>query len=82
MPGRDRATGRSKTPQEANAAIAAYKDEIRRLEETAYDFAMKHSKAMAAPATRWWPTSVKRTLAVMFVIMAAALGRSSVVAAW
>ena len=38
--------GTVKTPQEANAAIAPFKDEIRRLETTASEFAIKHSNAM------------------------------------
>jgi methyl-accepting chemotaxis protein len=64
--------GKVKTPQEANAAIADVKDEIRRLESTASDFAMKHANAMQALDTVV-TTSVKRTLAIMFVVMAAAL---------
>jgi methyl-accepting chemotaxis protein len=36
------------TPQDANNALAAHKDTIRSLEESAHEFASKHSKAMAA----------------------------------
>ena len=37
-------SGAIKDPREANAAIVDVKDEIRRLEATAYDFALRHSK--------------------------------------
>jgi len=40
--------GQIRTPAKANEAITPYKDEIRRLEETAYDFAVKRSEAMQA----------------------------------
>jgi len=69
--------GTVKTPQEANAAIAPSKDEIRRLETTASEFAMKHSNAMQA-LDAVVATSVKRTLAFMFAVMAAALALTSV----
>jgi methyl-accepting chemotaxis protein len=39
--------GAVKTPAEANEAVGTVKDEIRRLEQTAYDFALRHSKNMA-----------------------------------
>jgi methyl-accepting chemotaxis protein len=39
--------GQVKTPGEANEAIGSVKDEVRRLEQTAYDFAVRHSKNMA-----------------------------------
>jgi methyl-accepting chemotaxis protein len=64
--------GGVKTPQEANAAIGPFKDEIRRLESTASDFAMKHANAMQA-LDAVVATNVKRTLAIMFTVMAAAL---------
>jgi methyl-accepting chemotaxis protein len=41
---------RVRTPKEGNAAIFEYKDEIRRLEETAYEYAQKHSARMATRA--------------------------------
>jgi len=64
--------GTVKTPQDANAAIAPVKDEIRRLETTAADFAMKHSNAMQTLDTVV-ALGVKRTLAIMFTVMVAAL---------
>ena len=64
--------GAVKTPQEANAAIAASKDEIRRLETTASEFAMKHSNAMQT-LDMVVAANVKRTLAIMFTVMALAL---------
>jgi methyl-accepting chemotaxis protein len=44
------AQGKIKTPADANAAIADYKDEIHRLEQTADDYATAHSREMAAQA--------------------------------
>jgi methyl-accepting chemotaxis protein len=38
--------GELKTPQEANNAFSAHKDTIRRLEDTAMEFATRHSEAM------------------------------------
>jgi methyl-accepting chemotaxis protein len=40
--------GELTTPQEANGALSAHKDTIRRLEDNANDFATRHSKSMAA----------------------------------
>ncbi len=42
------AQGKLKTPADANAAIAQYKDEIHRLEQTAEDYATAQSHEMAA----------------------------------
>jgi len=39
--------GKIKTPAEGNAAMADVKDEVRRLEATAYDYAVHHSQKMA-----------------------------------
>ncbi len=39
--------GKVKTPQQANEAMVDVKDEIHHLEDTAYDFATRHSKAMS-----------------------------------
>ncbi len=64
--------GTVKTPQDANAAIGPFKEEIRRLETTAAEFAQKHSNAMQA-LDAVVATNVKRTLAIMFTVMAAAL---------
>ncbi|PYQ18462.1 MAG: hypothetical protein DMF79_14930 [Acidobacteria bacterium] len=64
--------GGVKTAQEANVAIGPLKDEIRRLEETAYEFSLKHSKAMEAldPVLT---ESVRRTLSIMLTVILAAL---------
>jgi methyl-accepting chemotaxis protein len=64
--------GSLKSPQEANTAITPYKDEIRDLEETAYEFANSHSKAMEA-VDPLLTESVRRTLQVMLLVVAAAL---------
>jgi methyl-accepting chemotaxis protein len=64
--------GKVKTAQEANEAIAPVKDEVRRLETTAYDFAGKHSKALESLQSVV-ANSIRRTLGIMFVVMAAAL---------
>ena len=42
------AAGSIKTPADANAAMTDVKDEIHRLEQTAYDYALLHSDKMAA----------------------------------
>jgi methyl-accepting chemotaxis protein len=42
--------GKIKTPAEGNAAMADVKDEVRRLEATAYDYAVHHSEKMSARA--------------------------------
>lgn len=64
--------GRLKTTQEANDAMAEVKDVVRRLEDTAYEFAGKHSDRMATldgvVADR-----VRSTVATMLMIMTGAL---------
>ena len=64
--------GSVKTTQEANTAITPYKDEIRGLEETAYEFAGAHSKTMESlgPLVT---QSVRRTLQSMLAVVLAAL---------
>jgi methyl-accepting chemotaxis protein len=64
--------GAVKTPQEANAAIMPFKDPIHRLEETAYEFANKHSKAMESVDPQLGE-SVRRTNAIVFSVILAAL---------
>ena len=64
--------GKVRTPQEGNEAIGAVKDVVHRLETTAYDFGIKHSKTMESLHSVV-ADSVRRTLATMFVVMAAAL---------
>jgi len=66
------AGGTVKTAAEANAAIANEKDEIRRLESSAADLAMKHGNAMQTLATVVG-AGVKRTVFVIVAVMAAAL---------
>jgi methyl-accepting chemotaxis protein len=64
--------GTVKTPQEANLHIMPFKDAIRGLEDAAYEFGLKHSKAMEAegPALA---AIVRRTVAVMLGVMGLAL---------
>ncbi len=64
--------GAVKTPQEANAAIMPFKDPIHNLEETAYDFANKHSKGMATVETTM-AESVRRTNSIIFGVILVAL---------
>ena len=61
------AQGKLTTSADANAAIAQYKDEIHRLEQTADDYATAHSRWMAAAA----PAVASRiSAAVMLALMA------------
>jgi methyl-accepting chemotaxis protein len=64
--------GGLKTPQEANGAIEPFKDEIRRLETSAYDFAAKHSKGMESlgDVVR---AQVRGTVALVSAVVAMAL---------
>jgi len=64
--------GGVKTAQEGNVAIGPVKDEIRRLEETAYEFGVKHSKAMET-LNPVLIESVRRTLSIMLTVILAAL---------
>src|SRR5262249_15910212 len=64
--------GQLKTPQEANTAIIPYKDEIRGLEETADEFALKHSKAMEA-VDPLLSATLQRTLNIMLAVFLGAL---------
>ncbi len=68
--------GLVKTAQEANTAIGEYKDEVRRLEDTAYEFAGKHSDRLKT-LDDVVAASVRSTLATMLMIMAAALALSA-----
>jgi len=63
--------GSIKTPEEANHAVIPYKDEIHRLEDSAYDFAVRHSKAMEAVEPQV-AEGVRRTLWIMMAIVASA----------
>jgi methyl-accepting chemotaxis protein len=64
--------GSVKTPQEANAAIIPFKDDVHRVEQTAYDFSIKHSKAMES-LDPFLAESVRRTLSTMFSVIVLAL---------
>ena len=61
------------TPREANVAIEPYKDEVRRLETAAYDFAVRHSKQMEsldeAVAARVRDTLVSMSTVVLLAIV-------------
>jgi methyl-accepting chemotaxis protein len=59
------------TPQDANGALAAHKDTIRSLEESAHEFATKHSKAMAALDKAVSDSTARTAWIVMTVIMMA-----------
>jgi methyl-accepting chemotaxis protein len=67
------------TPREANAAIEPYKDEIRRLEAAAYDFAARYSKEMEGvdEAVR---ARVRETLYSMSVVVLVSIGLTLIVA--
>jgi methyl-accepting chemotaxis protein len=66
--------GRFATPQEANAAIEPFKDEIRRLETVALELAEKHSRTMqslesvVADQVRWTVTLVLLVVALALVL--------------
>ncbi len=64
--------GTVKTPQQANEAVMPFKDPIHRMEESAYEFSIKHSKAMEAldPVLS---ESVRRTLSIILTVILAAL---------
>jgi len=64
--------GKLKTPQEANVAIGPVKDEVRRLESTAAEFAMKQSNTMQT-LDDVVAANLKRTLVIMITVVAAAL---------
>jgi methyl-accepting chemotaxis protein len=65
--------GTIKTTQDANAAIAPVKDEIRALEDTAYEFATEHSKAMQELEPQL-VANVRHTLQSMLAVVLVALG--------
>jgi len=64
--------GKIKTPAEGNAAMADVKDEVRRLEQTAYDYAVHHSQKMAerAPVVT---AQISRALTITLLALALAL---------
>ena len=72
--------GSIKTPQEANAAIEPYKDEIRGLEAAAYDFAGQHSEEMATK-DKEVAAQLKRVVTAMLLLMAFAIALSAIVGA-
>jgi methyl-accepting chemotaxis protein len=62
------ADGSVKTPQEGNQAMMPLENGVRGLEDAAYDFGLRHSRAMEALV----PTlaaSVQRTLAIMLTVI-------------
>ena len=65
-------SGAIKTPQEGNLAIAPYKDQVHRLEQTAYDFSTNYSKSMESVAPALLDT-VGRANSVMFTVVILAL---------
>ena len=65
--------GTIKTTQEANTAIGPVKDEIRALEDAAYELANQHSKAMQELEPQL-VQNVRRTLQSMVAVVLAALG--------
>ena len=65
-----------RTPAEGNRAIEPYKDEIRRLEESAQDYAEKHSERMAARAdvvARQLQQSLSLTLGALLLAIVVAV---------
>jgi methyl-accepting chemotaxis protein len=70
--------GRLTTPQQGNEAIVDVKDEIRRLETTAYDFADKHARAMGV-LDKVVTENERSTILIMLLIMALAFGASVMV---
>jgi methyl-accepting chemotaxis protein len=65
-------SGAIKTPQEANAAIAVYKEPIHKLEDVAYDFATKHSDALEAKQ-KVVEQQIRHTSLVMLLVVAVAV---------
>jgi methyl-accepting chemotaxis protein len=68
------------TPREANAAMEPFKDEIRRLETGAYDFALRHSKEMEGVDDEV-AGRVRETLVSMSTVVLVAIALTLVVAA-
>jgi methyl-accepting chemotaxis protein len=64
--------GRIKTTAEANAAIGEVKDEIRRLESLAYDYAMAESKLMEQ-RSEVVAARVQRSLSVTLLVLVVAM---------
>src|SRR5262249_14373205 len=65
-------SGEARTPQQANAAILPFKDPIHSLEETAFDFANKHSQAMGTVESTMG-ASVRRTNSIVLGVILVAL---------
>ena len=64
--------GQIKTPEAANTAIFDVKDEVRRLEQTAYDYALHHATRMAARAPVL-ETQLNRAIAFMILGLVVAI---------
>jgi methyl-accepting chemotaxis protein len=65
-------SGTITTPQAGNEAVAPFKEEIRRLETTAYDYALKHSKQLEADE-KTLAAIQGSTATTMFVVFALAV---------
>jgi methyl-accepting chemotaxis protein len=63
--------GKVKRPEEANAAVTPYKDEIRRLEETAETLASKRSEAMQARRDELGRQLARTTILMILAVVAA-----------
>jgi methyl-accepting chemotaxis protein len=70
--------GEIKTPQEGNEALGPHKDVIRRLEETAFEFGARHSKAMVT-VDKQVQDSLSHTVWVMVTVIVIAFAFSIVV---
>ena len=64
--------GKVKTPTEANAAMADVKDEVHRLEQSAYDYAVRHSQQMASRAPMV-SAQISRSLTITLLALCLAL---------
>jgi methyl-accepting chemotaxis protein len=70
--------GKIKTPEEGNQFMVPFKDPIHKMEATANDFALKHSKALAT-LDQVVSTNARWTVVVMVLIMVMAFGISVII---
>src|SRR5262249_12415984 len=66
------------TPQGANEVLTVHKDAIRRLEDTAFEFATRHSKAMAT-IDKQVSEATSHSVWIMVTVILIALGFSIIV---